>query len=104
MQGIWGEPMITKETSLTVIQLKQLLIGLKEHSTNTCVRIRLLGEMWQTYFMRVVSVTEDRVLLNDEASNQLRSFPIRQIMQVEIDHKFREFQPHNHYTIALDKE
>ncbi|HEY0653533.1 MAG TPA: hypothetical protein VGD65_10405 [Chryseosolibacter sp.] len=103
MQEFWGEPMTTRGTSMTILQLRQLLIGLKEHATNTCVRVRMLGELWQSYFMRVVSVSDDRVLLNDEVSNKLRSFRLDQIMQVEIDHKFREFQPHDHYTIVADE-
>lgn len=94
---------MTKESSLSSTKLRQLLIDLKEHGENTCVRYRLLGEMWQTYFMRVVSVSEDRVLLNDETKNKLFSVPLNSIMQIELDHKFKEYQPHNHYSIQMDK-
>jgi len=98
-----GEPIMTKESSLSSTKLRQLLIDLKEHGTNTCVRYRLIGDMWQTDFMRVVSVSEDRVLLNDETMNKLFSIPLNSIIQIELDHKFKEYQPHNHYTIHLDK-
>lgn len=94
---------MTKDSSLSSTRLKQLLFDLKDHGQNTCLRYRLIGEMWQTYFMRVISVGEDRVLLNDETKNKLLSVPINSIMQIEIDHKFREYEPHNHYTIHLEK-
>jgi hypothetical protein len=98
-----GEPIMTKESHLSSTKLRQLLIDLKEHGHNTCLRVRLLGEMWRENFVRVTSVTEDRVLLNDESKNKLVSIPINSIMQIELDHKFKELQPHNHYTIELDK-
>jgi hypothetical protein len=94
-----GEQIMTDESTLSSIKLRQLLTGLKDHGQNTCVRMRLLGDMWQNGFLRIVSVTEDRVLLNDELKNKLISVPLNAIMQIEIDHKFKEYQPHNHYTI-----
>lgn len=99
-----GEPIMTKETTLSSIKLRQLLIDLKEHGPHTCVRLRLLGELWQSTFMKVVSVTEDRVMLNDELKNKLLSIPLQSIMQLELDHKFKEYQPHNHYTIRFDQQ
>src|SRR5688572_31073777 len=49
-----GEPIMTKESSLTILQLKQLLVGLQEHGHGICIRVRLLGEMWQDHFMKVI--------------------------------------------------
>lgn len=92
-----------KESTLSSLKLRQLLIDLKEHSQYTCVRMRLLGEMWQSYFMRVIAVTEERVLVNDEHGNMLYSIPLNSIMQIELDHKFKEYQPHNHYTIEFEQ-
>jgi hypothetical protein len=94
-----GERIMTDEPTLSSIKLRQLLTDLKDHGQNTCVRFRMLGDMWQNHFMRVVSVSEDRVLLHDEEKNKLVSVPLNSIMQIEIDHKFKEYQPHNHYTI-----
>ena len=94
---------MTKDTSLSSTKLRQLLIDLKEHGPNTCIRVRLIGELWQNYFMRVVSVTDERLMLNDEVKNRLISSPLSSVMQIELDHKFREYDPHNHYTIHPDK-
>jgi hypothetical protein len=53
--------------------------------------------------MRVVALTDDRVLLNDDGQNKLISFPVNSIIQIEIDRKYREYEPHNHYTVNLDR-
>ena len=92
---------MTKDT-LTTLELRQALIGLKEHATNTCIRLRMLGEMWQDYFQRIISISEERVLLYDEVKNKLQSFAISHVMQFELDHKFRELQPHYHYSVEAD--
>ena len=92
---------MTKDT-LTTLELKQSLIALKEHAPNTCIRLRMLGEMWQEFFQRIISISEERVLLHDEVKNKLQSFPILQVMQFDIDHRFRELQPHNHYSVEPD--
>jgi hypothetical protein len=97
--GVEMKLMMIKESTLSSLRLRQLLIDIKEHSQNTCVRVRLLGEMWRSYFMRVVSVSEDRVLLSAEAEGKLSSIPLTAIIQIELDHKFKEYQPHNHYTV-----
>lgn len=91
---------LKEATTFSTTHLKQALYDIKEHGTNVCVRFRLLGEMWQTNFVRIVNITESRVLVNDETKNQLRSFDIHQIMQFEIDHRFKNLEPHNHYNVV----
>lgn len=96
------DPTTSKQTSITTLQLKQWLVDLKEHGQNVCARVRIIGQLWQQHFMRVVNVTEERVLLHDEVNSKLISFQINDIIQMEIDHRFRQFEPHNHYTIVQD--
>lgn len=86
----------------TVTHLRRTLIDILEHGQNVCVRFRAMGEMWQTNFVRVVSVTEQRVLVNDETRNQLISVELSRIVQFEIDHRFKGLEPHNHYEVSLD--
>jgi hypothetical protein len=90
-----------EDNSLSLLQLRQLLIDIKEHGPNVCVRFRLIGELWQQQMMRVVTVTDDRVLVHDEVNNKLISIEINHIMQFEVDNKFKVLQPHNHYDIIL---
>lgn len=98
-----GYEIMKKTTSLlSVLQLKQLLIDIKENGHGICVRFRSLGEMWQTNMMRVVAVTDNRVLINDEVSNKLISLDVNHVMQFEVDHKFKGLEPYFHYDVVPD--
>jgi hypothetical protein len=85
---------------ISVLELRRLLVDVKEKRPDICVRYRLLGEMWVVNSMRVLRVTEKGVMLNDEHSNKLISLPdLSSIMQFEIDAPFQGFQPHFHYNV-----
>lgn len=91
-----------KKTAYSVTQLKSTLIDLMEHGKEICVRFRLMGEMWQINFGRVVSVIENRILVNDEVKNILIAIELSHVMQFEIDHRFKGIEPHFHYDVVPD--
>ncbi len=85
---------------ISVLELKRLLVDLKEKRPDICLRYRLLGEMWANNFMRVIHVSEHGVLLNDEHTNRLINLSdLSLMMQFEIDAPFQGFQPHFHYHV-----
>jgi hypothetical protein len=87
-------------TLISVLELRRLLIDLKQKRPDICFRYRLLGEMWVVNAMRVLSVTEKGVLLNDEQNNRLVPLnDLSLVMQFEIDAPFQGFQPHFHYHV-----
>jgi hypothetical protein len=61
-----------------------------------------MGEMWQNSFVRIVSISEGRVLINDEVRNKLVSVDLNRIMQFELDHRFKGYEPHFHYDVGPD--
>lgn len=86
---------------ISVLELRRLLYTIIDNRLDTCFRYRLLGEMWQPNFLRVVEVSEKGVLLNDEIANTFKCLPdLSQIMQFEIDVAVHNFLPHNHYDVA----
>ena len=86
---------------VAVLELRRLLVELKEHRPDICVRYRVLGQMWAPSFHRVVRLTDDGVLLNDESSNKFISIPdLSQIMQFELDKSFQLYQPYFHYDVS----
>lgn len=89
-----------QNTKLSNVALKQYLIDIKEHGPNVCVRFRLIGEMWQQHHVRVVAVTENRVLINDEFTNKLISIDMNHVVQFEVDNKYKTLQPNFHYDIV----
>lgn len=90
----------TTKNLISVLELKRLLVELKDKRPDICVRYRLLGEMWVMNSMRVISVTERGVMLNDERNNRLLNLPdLSSIMQFELDAPFMGFQPNYHYNV-----
>lgn len=87
-------------TTFSLSHLKQALFDIKEHGPNVCVRFRFIGQMWQPNFVRIVNLTDTRVLVSDEVKNQLISFELNHVMQFEIDHRFKGLEPHNHYNVG----
>src|SRR5688500_13234024 len=84
-----------------VAQLRALLTTIVDHKLKICVRFRMVGEMWQPSFMRVLKLTEEGVLLNDETKNKLITIrDLKQVMQFELDSQFQYYQPHSHYEVS----
>jgi hypothetical protein len=93
------------QAMISVLELKRLLIELREKRVNVCIRPRLIGEMWYPQFMRVASFTERGVLFHDENANRVMSVSdISAIMQFELDQRFQNFQPFFHYGVTLSSE
>jgi hypothetical protein len=91
--------------SISVLELKQLLHSLNDRQPYTCIRVRLVGQLWQQSFMHVSAVYDDGVLLHNERDGRfLNVGKLSNIMQFEIDHSFQNFAPHNHYDVILTSD
>jgi hypothetical protein len=92
--------MNTNGNLISILELRRLLYTIVDGRLATCFRYRLLGTMWEPNFLRVVDITDNGVLLNDEQSNSYKCLTdLSQIMQFEIDVAVHNFLPHNHYEI-----
>lgn len=87
---------------ISSLELKRLLVSIVDSKMSISFRYRLLGEMWQPNFIRVLKVTEKGVLLNDDIKNKLIAIhDLSGIMQFELDQTFQNFLPHFHYEVTL---
>jgi hypothetical protein len=87
---------------ISVLELRRLLITLVDYRLPICFRYRMLGEMWQQHFFRVMNVTEKGVVLNDERRNKTIVVPdLGSVMQFELDGRVHNFEPHYHYDVTL---
>jgi hypothetical protein len=88
------------KTLVSVLELKRLLVELRDKRPDICFRYRIVGEMWKGNFMRILQVNENGIALNDELGNKLVFIAdLALIMQFEIDAKFQMFEPHCHYDV-----
>lgn len=89
-----------EDNLISTLELRRLLFDLKDKRPDVCIRFRLLGEMWAENFMRVIMITENGAILNDETINEFVNVSdLANIMQFEIDNRFQNFQPHFHYEV-----
>lgn len=88
------------ESQISVTELKRLLVTITDNRLNVCIRYRLVGEMWQANYMRILKVTNQGLLLSDETKNKLIALhDLSQIIQFELDTAFHAFEPHFHYNV-----
>lgn len=89
------------KTLISALELKRILVEITEKQPGVSLRYRLMGEMWQPNFMRVLKVTGKGVMLNDEQKNKLIVLPdLNMIVQFELDVRFQHYQPHFHYSVS----
>lgn len=91
--------------TITIIELKRLLVDLIEKKPGVCVRFRLLGELWAKSFSTIAAVGDRGVVLRDEATNTFHAITnLSDIIQFEIDEPFQGYRPYNHYEVNLSVE
>ena len=85
---------------ITPLDFKRILFELWEHSPQTKIRLRVMGKMWDRNFLQVVHITGgDAIILH--GSDEMKQVSINDIVQFELETKFQDFRPNNHYTVEL---
>jgi hypothetical protein len=88
------------KTLISALELKRLMVDLKEKRPDIYIRFRLLGEMWNVNFMQVLRISDKGALLFDEMNNLVSISDLNFVMQFEIDKPFQGFQPYYHYEVT----
>ena len=86
---------------VTTTELKLLLVRMLDTHSGTCLRPRLLGEMWHRNFLHLLMFTKTGVvILNDEVERRaITIMGVEDIVQFELDQKFENYMPHFHYEV-----
>jgi hypothetical protein len=86
---------------ISVAELRRLLYSLRDHKVNVCIRFRKLGEMWKSNFMQVVDLNERGAIFNDlSISEFIFVMDLDEVMQFELDGRFQNYEPFNHYEVT----
>jgi hypothetical protein len=89
-----------KDGMIQLLELRRLLYEFKDLQPDVCIRFRLVGEMWQTSFAKVLKLTEEGViLLNERTSIASDIKDLREIVQFELDARYQNYHPHFHYQV-----
>ena len=91
---------MSAESKIPIIEFKKLLHNLRDLRPDVGIRVRLMGEMWQTHHLRVFQVTERGAALHDPQTKRLLMVnDLSQVMQFELEESFQQYQPHYHYSV-----
>jgi hypothetical protein len=89
----------TKNDIVPTLELRTLLYALKDSRPDICVRFRMIGEMWQTNYMRGAFFTENGAVFNDDLTQKFILVPdLNNVVQFELDTSFQQYQAHYHYS------
>ena len=95
--------MVLIQNHIPILELKRLLFLIKDSKLDIRIRVRFIGKMWQTDYMRIIELSETKMTLFDERN---RTFILIRnlccIMQFELDSAFQQYEPNFHYTISED--
>jgi hypothetical protein len=92
--------MDTTKKAISITELKALITAIIDNDRKICIRLRLLGELWQTRYMRVLARQEDFVMLHDEQLNKAFAIKLPDVMQFEIDGSIYGYRPNDHYDVT----
>ncbi|MEX1239921.1 MAG: hypothetical protein WEB30_09390 [Cyclobacteriaceae bacterium] len=91
---------LIRDNIVPFLELKRLLYELQDLRPDISFRYRLMGEMWQPNFLRIMQINEKGAVLIEETSKKLVIIQnLSNVMQFELDHPFRQYEAHNHYTV-----
>jgi hypothetical protein len=91
----------SRNNSITTYYLRNLLQDLMGRRESVGIRFRMLGELWKPHFMQIVKITERGAIFSDESTKEFVFVPdLSDIVQIEIDDRFQELQPHFHYEVS----
>lgn len=97
--------LITKNNQVPVIELRRLLYAIRDSRLDIGIRFRLIGELWQNEYLRILDVTDKGAALNDHRSNKLIFIQdLNNVMQFDVDQGFQQYQPHFHYSVVLSDD
>jgi hypothetical protein len=91
---------MNKCAKVSALELRRLLYELRDLRPAILIRFRLVGQMWLVNHLRITKLTEKGVILKSDNENSFVTIiDLNDVIQFELDSPFRNYQPHNHYTI-----
>ncbi len=88
---------------VSVNELKILILSIVEKRQPIGFRYRLIGQLWNPDFLRIISSSnESEILFLDEKIIKHMSISVlSNIIQFELDSRFEHYQPNFHYQVSI---
>src|SRR5687767_3248671 len=92
------------KNAISVLEFRRLLHEMKDRQAEMTIRFRVMGQMWEPFFMSVGALSENGATFIDGTRGGVRHFDdLAQIIQFEVDRSFMGYQPHFHYEVKMDE-
>lgn len=91
---------MSAKNQIPILEFKRLLHQLRDLRPDIGIRMRLMGEMWQTNHHNILQLTEKGVALHDVETKRLVIVAdLSQVMQFELEQSFQHYEAHFHYSV-----
>jgi hypothetical protein len=85
---------------INTLRFKRLIFELREHCPENRIRVRTLGNMWDSNFSEVIHITAgDGIILQNK--EQMKHVPLNDVISFELEMKFQDFEPNNHCKVVF---
>src|SRR3712207_2330467 len=87
-------------STVSILEVRRLLMELRDRAPHVHIRFRLIGEMWQNFFLQVITVTDTVAILMNPGTKQVSFIEFNKIMQFELESRYQFYHPFNHYHVV----
>jgi hypothetical protein len=96
--------METTSTTVSTIELKQLIHSLAKHPTGIFMRYRIRGGLWYPNFLKVMDIRDGGAILFRDTIRQanISLSDLSIVAQFELDGRFGNYEPECHYHVTCD--
>lgn len=92
------------ETQILTREFEGILNQIKDTRPKVCTRFRKMSEPWPRSFMQVTDVCSlGAVLYNPKTKEYAYAYDLADVVEFELDKKFRKFLPYVKYEVARVK-
>jgi hypothetical protein len=92
------------KNAISVLEFRRLLHEMKDRRAEMTIRFRVMGQMWEPFFMSIGALSEHGATFLEGTRGELKRIDdLSQIIQFEVDRSFMGYQPHFHYEIRMDE-
>ena len=91
----------TSNENISPLELKLLAKSIISHKAKIRIKCLLAGGSWTNQFLSVMMVTERGLVLNDDASDKIKSISfIDQVVQFVLDKPFDNYNSNLAYVVS----
>jgi hypothetical protein len=86
--------------AISTLEFKRIVFDIWEHAPATRIRVRVMGQLWMKNYVQIVHITGSNAMIVQD-KDQMKHVSINDVAEFEVEAKFQDFNPHNHYQVKF---